>query len=39
MRGASFSDHLREVRAAFRNHDSPDGRDNIYGLRVARTCD
>ncbi|MCH9688420.1 MAG: hypothetical protein K0V04_43720 [Deltaproteobacteria bacterium] len=35
-RGGSWNDNARNVRAAYRNANSPDNRNNDQGLRLAR---
>ncbi|MCP5197406.1 MAG: SUMF1/EgtB/PvdO family nonheme iron enzyme [Gammaproteobacteria bacterium] len=37
LRGGSWNNHARNVRAAYRNHNRPDNRNDNLGFRCART--
>lgn len=36
IRGGSWNEHARNVRAAYRNGNTPDDRNNDLGLRLVR---
>ena len=39
VRGGSWNDNARNVRAAYRNHKQPDERNNNLGFRCSRAHD
>jgi formylglycine-generating enzyme required for sulfatase activity len=39
LRGGSFNNNADNARAAYRNNNNPDNRNNNIGFRVARTYD